>query len=85
MLQAFDNDGTDEPRETRSSRGRDRDYHRNPRDYDNRGGKRNYGMDRDEDYHSRDGDYYSRDGSPTMEHTNHMGIDPDNGSIGTGV
>lgn len=75
IFQAYINDGIDEPHESRGRR-RERDY---GRDYDKHGrGRANYGMDRDDDYHSRDG-------SPSMEHTNHMGMDPVDGSIGTGV
>lgn len=84
-MQDFDND---DPKESHGRRreysnrdydeGGGRDYNRGrSRDYDRGRGRHNYGMDRDDDYHSRDG-------SPSMEHTNHMGMDHD-GSIGTGV
>lgn len=64
-----ENRGLDEPHESRR-------HH-----YQNGPGKSNYGMDRDAD------DYDSRDGSPTMTHQgiSHMGMDPMDGRIGTGV
>ncbi|KAH3815569.1 uncharacterized protein LOC127835197 isoform X2 [Dreissena polymorpha] len=42
-------------------------------------GRRNLALDDDDE------DYHSRDGSPTMNHSTHMGIDPEHGGIGTGV
>lgn len=68
-----ENPGLDEPHEARR-------YHdRNGR------GKANFGMDRDADADA----YNSRDGSPTMSGSrdgiHHMGMDPMDGSIGTGV
>ncbi|KAH3815615.1 hypothetical protein DPMN_144143 [Dreissena polymorpha] len=42
-------------------------------------GRKNYAMDEDDE------DYHSGDGSPTMNHSTHMGVDPEHGGIGTVV
>ncbi|XP_052806761.1 uncharacterized protein LOC128236012 isoform X5 [Mya arenaria] len=71
-----ENRGLDEPHES------SRHHHRydNANDGYERNGRKNHAMDRDDD-----DDYHSRDGSPSFGHSNHMGIDPVHGSIGTGV
>ena len=75
--QAYENEVMDERTESRPPR--DDRYADRHGERNGRGGRHNRAMDNDDD------DYHSRDGSPTMGHTNHMGVDPVHGSIGTGV